>query len=1220
MRSRPVGLTSPTRRPRSVSPAHRPKTVHRPGFSRARGRCRYELVGHPCPVRCVDRVPSASRRFGGNVTYTTDVVSLSGMKASGSLPRRREAMDDDATVAQSVTTITEYTEDAAPAVATLWRESAVEWPGGGPFGGRHATTEGVRHELRGNRPLTTFIAWRPDRVSGEPRAVGFLSLIAQPEDPTATYVGLLTAHPEWHGFGVGRELLTAALDRTVSLGFDRIDLHTWSGNLKAMPLYKKTGFFWVPDTSVRMANFLPLLLKIGPVRDYFDQTGADWYRDAVRELDVTPDREKFGSAEVYTYEWVREGHTLRTRIDRHANALLTLETPNLSIDVSLDDTRLPIGTTRHAGVHISVPIGVVDVSATIVATGEGAVRASHQANRTITAGDNGSWIWPVSGTISSQSKPRPGTTSPDVMRVLAIVNETPINFAAAVRVVPPVSLSVEDVNPLTPGTSRTIWVTAQNELDIPVEATTRVTVSGPFAVDVATRTTTIIARGRYSFPVSLTANGSGDGSLQLVGEVAGAEQGTPTSNADAGVTTSSAEFAPPVFIPLHAGPTGSRFVEQTEAHVRVITDDLIVTAPLPSSGWQPSFTVVDRHTGNELLRHSCGLGPPFAPSAISNCSWTPHITRDETGLTVALRSQPERIAGVTFERLIRLAGSSMLEVQYRLVNGSSSECTLEVSAGTSAELDGVRQSQIACVVDGTVIVDESDRFPDWDDPSGGASHLSEPWIAEFGDGMVVGVIWSDARDVTSDNRLAELILPFGTVAPGGSATTAPIGLYAGAGDWHTVRSRWRSLFSSQSSSADHVGTKNHTSSAAHPSIEITLDRAFVVGNHVSSNVTVSHANDDPMTGYLILDTPTGTADIGEVTTRGSGNPVIVPVTLALPDWGATGCSAFPVSVNLATTETTYRFPVPLVRVGDGRPVEVTIGDIEQHGGVTRQTVTLDTGRMRVRAIPTERGRIYALETPSHPSYSRAGDSALPSIEQDWVNHLFSSVPDPKPWVWFNPWYGGVSVHLRDGGWHSGTTCLDHAMWEWHPVASRRGGVLWNGFTTTATVDTSKVPPDQARLVGLSVTTTYLVAGGGTMLAIETTVTNGTQSRLHSNLTLGTYLQPGGSVNDVIVHYLRHGERSRARAHGTLWSTTEGWIAVASGNAGPALAIVSSDTRARMMCGDMGLLGVHPFISSDIDLVPGASQMSTTYIAVARDLDEARAYRPLVGTALPLANA
>ena len=386
--------------------------------------------------------------------------------------------------------------------------------------------------------------------------------------------------------------------------------------------------------------------------------------------------------------------------------------------MSLDDTRLPIGTTRHASVGITVPTGAPHVSATIVATGEGAVRASHQAHRTIAEGHHGSWTWPVSGTSGSQTKPRPGITSPDVTRVLAIVNETPINFAAAVRVVPPISLSAEDVNPLTPGTSRTIWVTAQNELDVPIDATTLLTVSGPFTVDVTTRTATIIARGRYSFPVRLAANGSGEGSLQLGGSAthfrqsgtgklgtAGSVDAPIAVDAQSIETASSSETAPPVFIPLHAGPTGSRFVEQTDAHVRVITDDLIVTAPLPSSGWQPSFSVVDRHTGNELLRHSCGLGPPFAPSAISNCSWTPHITRDETGLTVALRSQPERISGVTFERLIRLAGSSMLEVQYRLVNGSSSASTLEVSAGTSAELDGVRQSQIACVVDGNVIVE-----------------------------------------------------------------------------------------------------------------------------------------------------------------------------------------------------------------------------------------------------------------------------------------------------------------------------------------------------------------------------------------------------------------------------------------------------------------------------------------------------------------------------------
>ncbi|MFD0960511.1 hypothetical protein [Paenibacillus chungangensis] len=46
------------------------------------------------------------------------------------------------------------------------------------------------------------------------------------------------------------------------MGWPRLDLFTWAGNTKAVPLYKKCGFFWEKkDDSVHLMNFIPTVLQ-----------------------------------------------------------------------------------------------------------------------------------------------------------------------------------------------------------------------------------------------------------------------------------------------------------------------------------------------------------------------------------------------------------------------------------------------------------------------------------------------------------------------------------------------------------------------------------------------------------------------------------------------------------------------------------------------------------------------------------------------------------------------------------------------------------------------------------------------------------------------------------------------------------------------------------------------------------------------------------------------
>lgn len=141
-----------------------------------------------------------------------------------------------------------YEPEDAQAVARMWNESLEAWPmafgGGTPF-----TAERVRDWLAETRLLSCEIA-----VAEDGRVLGLCELVPSPKGPEASHIYLLNVDPAYHGSGVGKSLLRRAVERSVILGFRRLDLDTWPANLKAIPLYKRCGFFWVPRTAVYMQN------------------------------------------------------------------------------------------------------------------------------------------------------------------------------------------------------------------------------------------------------------------------------------------------------------------------------------------------------------------------------------------------------------------------------------------------------------------------------------------------------------------------------------------------------------------------------------------------------------------------------------------------------------------------------------------------------------------------------------------------------------------------------------------------------------------------------------------------------------------------------------------------------------------------------------------------------------------------------------------------------
>ena len=162
-------------------------------------------------------------------------------------------------------------------LADMFNDWDSSWPGGFTRGVR-MTASHVVEEHRRSRNLAVLV------VESDEEIVGYCNLEAQPGQKELAYIGLLGARLSAHGKGIGKLLLREMVKRITELGYRQLTLHTWAGNTKAVPLYKKTGFQWIPETDVFMRNFLPAILNMPIVKTFLD--GRDWYECLDREIQM----------------------------------------------------------------------------------------------------------------------------------------------------------------------------------------------------------------------------------------------------------------------------------------------------------------------------------------------------------------------------------------------------------------------------------------------------------------------------------------------------------------------------------------------------------------------------------------------------------------------------------------------------------------------------------------------------------------------------------------------------------------------------------------------------------------------------------------------------------------------------------------------------------------------------------------------------------------------
>lgn len=99
-----------------------------------------------------------------------------------------------------------------------------------------STAEFVRNNIKND--YVQFVAVSDGKV------VGWCDIMPRNSRPVMAHVGVLGIGllPAFRGCGIGRRLMTAALDKARAKNLTRIELGVREGNDNAMALYKKTGF------------------------------------------------------------------------------------------------------------------------------------------------------------------------------------------------------------------------------------------------------------------------------------------------------------------------------------------------------------------------------------------------------------------------------------------------------------------------------------------------------------------------------------------------------------------------------------------------------------------------------------------------------------------------------------------------------------------------------------------------------------------------------------------------------------------------------------------------------------------------------------------------------------------------------------------------------------------------------------------------------------------
>lgn len=225
--------------------------------------------------------------------------------------------------------IVEYNNTFAASVADMWNRSNESWGNAQSL----KTEEQVIAQENNSDNIKLYLAVDNEEV------VGYCSFAEYSHDIGSSYLPLLNVRPDYHGKKVGKQLILKVLEDAIESKWSRFDLFTWSGNIKAMPLYKKCGFFWERrEDHVHLMNFIPYFYQTEAFDEYREK--IDWYKDNKRTYELEPDGDRNGEFEFYKYNFINDEIELVLEFEKTGRGLRKIDSPDYKIEMNIDKNKL----------------------------------------------------------------------------------------------------------------------------------------------------------------------------------------------------------------------------------------------------------------------------------------------------------------------------------------------------------------------------------------------------------------------------------------------------------------------------------------------------------------------------------------------------------------------------------------------------------------------------------------------------------------------------------------------------------------------------------------------------------------------------------------------------------------------------------------------------------------------------------------------------------------
>jgi ribosomal protein S18 acetylase RimI-like enzyme len=1035
------------------------------------------------------------------------------------------------------------------------------WPGGFT-GGVPFTAERVLSSFpAGVKNITVLISTFKGKFTG------ICSLHPHAEDAEAAYIGVFGVHPDFLGKGHGKAMILRALQIAADNNLRRVDLNTWAGNMRAVPLYKKSGMFWVPETSVYMQDFIPGILNFPLAREFFKK--HDWYSSQVRKLENVPDEFKLDEMEVFPYEFAAGKDSLKVWVDRHGRSIMgverTLDGGHLRILCRLKDHKVIAGLEHELFIEIANDTESSMQGSVFLSGFEGLDVSSHpQESFKIERG--ASRVLGAKFMVSPQTEAPEASRKQKLVRASLIINGELLPFEIGMRILPLLEFKTfPETLTVTPGTVGKVQVNAfNNSKELFKGSVFVVDEDSRLSLDENVVLLDVPAKSHSGFSFNMKVGNDQPTSvipleLRARGKVKGALVETKTEQ---------------LYVKCLRPGGIVASVEKREPGRQVIVENENIVAQVQLREALLNVTFKDTLSGRQdvWLRGGFGIGPPFG--FVKPIEYDYEIVRQPEGLELVLSGLHPDKPGIKMMRVLTFfAGSGLIKDQVKVVN-SNPEASYDVNVRVGGQ-SSVRNLFKMVVPLKEVVEHEMIGFPvsESDLPTD-PKEYKESWICYQNEAQdfCFGQVWSEER--LSKIRFGEgsLMTPeykLGQVKPGQIACTSELYYVIERGSWQNIRRKWQSLIEKKIRPEEE---RVDSTLLFNVQLAETLlyDRA-----ELKTQLNVVNFRNKEASGEVVLTPPKGwkvvpsKVDIKKVAMN---NPFAANVSLLPPSKAELGVHSG--SIDFCSDKQVVRFPLDVCLLSRNAERVVSVSQVGEEG---KAGLKVFNGLLRFKASAEFAGCLYFLS------------------RSDEVNQLCSNFPRIGTKVFLENYTGGIRALYLGDAFDFAKSKSHEESYEAEQVEEGR----WKG------VKFSFESKQQEQIRGVLGSVAYLTLPLSNIVKIKRRFENPTSAsfRFYHSLWISPNVGGNFDKNDVIfprggkvLQFKRAGEPAVSGVQ-----PEKGWALVANAEQKMGLGIIAGNPDKSMVLSlDVGKTMLEMLVMSRVQLQPKQSCELEDYVVLSNE--------------------